>query len=919
MSAIVLINRRDFLRTAGVGAGALVFGCYISPEGAFGQTSGKQSLGSILHEGISLTQPNKFVFLDPLTGNLTIWAHRSEMGQGIKSSLAAVLADEMEADWNRVTVRQADADADAFGIPFPYKLPENLPIEQSQPPIVRGEDAQFADSSRSMAAYFDAFRIFGAGIRLAFVSAAARHFGVDPSQCEARQHKVWLKGGNRSLDYGDPLLLFNLKKLGDENKLPQYEDSLGYRKPSTEWRYIGKQMPFIDSKDMVTGKAVYGADVDVTGFGRPAMLTAMIVRCPVANGSLKSFDATEALKVPGVKHVVQVLPEGFVPGGVGAAFNPHAGVAVIAENTWAALQGRRALVNHVQWDLGPNASYDSQAFRGELESSTSQPGEVKRNLGDVDLAFASAARTVEAHYHIPHLAQAPMEPPVAVAVYDNGTWDIWAPSQGPELLQHYVGVALLEPNPVKGLVWNAEERSAFTALQIHDWKRQDTFNKALQKALGVDEKTLFAMRDALKKKVRSAVRVHVPLLGGGFGRKSKPDYAMEAAFLARQFPGVPIRVQWTREDDIKFSYYNAAAGQYWKGALDGDGHPTALLWRSACTSFFATLFPAAPDIFAKAREAFHNGGIYPFASAIERAHGLEDMPYDVPNIRVENCKAENHIRTGWMRSVANIYHAFSTCSFADEMAVAAGRDSKDFLFDLIGKRRKGHRFTHKELADQGVANFDNNLFPVERRSYLLNGVEKQIVPPYPPDTRRLYAVVERVARESRWDEKVKAYKGMKGRGLGIAAHRAFLSYVAIVADVSLNDANELTVNEIYGVIDCGRAVNPDRVAAQMEGGIIYGLSYALLGEITVRNGAVEQNNFDDYPVARIYQVPRKIYTFVETPGADIAREYEGGEVPPTGVGEPPTPAVAPAIANAIVAAGGPRIREIPFFRQVKVP
>jgi isoquinoline 1-oxidoreductase beta subunit len=382
-------------------------------------------------------------------------------------------------------------------------------------------------------------------------------------------------------------------------------------------------------------------------------------------------------------------------------------------------------------------------------------------------------------------------------------------------------------------------------------------------------------------------------------------------------------VQWTREDDIKFSYFNGAAGQYFKGGLDGDGHPTSLLWRSAFTSFFGTLFlPPLPnipasvaDIFAKARAAFHDGGKYPYGSRIECAHGLEDMPYDIPNLRIENCPAQNRVRVGWMRSVANIYHAFGICSFADEMAVAAGRDSKDFLLELIGR---GHRFTQKELEAQGVYNFDNNLFPVEKQTYIVNGVTKKIVPAYPPDTRRLRTVLERVARESRWDEKVKAYKGVKGRGLGIAAHRSFLSYVAIVADVTLNDKNELTVNEIYGVIDCGRAVNPDRVAAQMEGGIIYGLSYALLGEITVKNGAVEQNNFDDYPVARIYQVPKKIYTFVQTPSDEVAREYENGEMPPTGVGEPPTPAVAPAIANAIVAAGGPRIREIPFLRKVTV-
>ncbi|HEY6137808.1 MAG TPA: molybdopterin cofactor-binding domain-containing protein [Thermoanaerobaculia bacterium] len=914
-------NRRDFLRITGVGTGAVVFSCYISPELALGQE--KQSIGSILHEGISLLNPLKFVYLDPITGNMTIWAHRSEMGQGIKSTLAAVLVDEMEADWSRVTVKQADADAEAFGIAFPYaaSLPKELPLDQSEPPIVRGEDAQFADSSRSMAAYFDAFRAFGAGVRMALSMAAARHFNVDLSQIEARQHKVSVKGGGRSVDYGDPRLLFHLNKLNEEKKLPPDTDAiLAYRKPPSEWRYIGKQMPFIDAQDMVNGKAVYGADVEVPGgLLRAKMLTAMIVRCPVANGSLKSFNPEEAMKVPGVKHVVAVLPQGVFPGGVGAAFNPHAGVAVIAENTWAAWQGRRALVNNnsVQWDLGPHASYDSAAFRDEMKSSTSQPGKVMRNKGDVDAAFGSAAKTVEAHYHIPHLAQAPMEPPVAISVYDNGTWDIWAPSQGPELLQHYVGVALLEPNVVKQLVWNVEDRGAFTAAQVAagDWQRQDDFNKTLAQALGVDEKTLLAMRDDLKKRVRSSVRVHVPLLGGGFGRKSKPDYAMEAAFLARQFPGTPIRVQWTREDDIKFSYYNAAAGQYWKAGLGGDGLPTALLWRGAATSFFGTLFPAGPDVFQKARQAFHNGGTDGYLSAIERAHGFEDMPYDVPNIRIENCVAKNHIRTGWMRSVANIYHAFATCSFADEMANAAGRDSKDYLLDLIGK---GHRYRQKEFEDQGVKAYDNNLFPVEKRTYLLKGVEKLIIPQYPPDTRRLRAVVERVAQESGWNQKVQQYKGMKGRGLGIAAHRSFLSYVAIVADVSLNDKNELTVNEIWGVIDCGRAVNPDRVAAQMEGGIVYGLSYALLGEITCKNGAVEQNNFDDYPVARMNQVPRMIHTIVQDPPREVADEYDDKVVPPTGVGEPPTPAVAPAIANAIVAAGGPRIREIPFLRQVTV-
>jgi len=238
------------------------------------------------------------------------------------------------------------------------------------------------------------------------------------------------------------------------------------------------------------------------------------------------------------------------------------------------------------------------------------------------------------------------------------------------------------------------------------------------------------------------------------------------------------------------------------------------------------------------------------------------------------------------------------------MARAAGRDSKDYLLELIGPGRDLNRV----LRSEGVERFRNNELPLETVNLPdESGQRMTIVAAFPPHTRRLRAVVERVAKEFGWDERARQYKGVKGRGIGIAAHRSFLSYVAIAADVSLNDRNELTVNEICGVIDCGLAVNPDRVRAQMEGGINYGLSYALLGEITVKDGAVEQHNFDDYPVLRIHQTPKKISVYIMD-----------SDQPPSGVGEPPTPAVAPAVANAIVAAGGPRIREIPFHRNVVV-
>ena len=886
MSGIFRVTRRDFLRQAGLGTGALVFGYRFSSAGTLFKKA--ESLFAkaekIFHEGFLL---NNFVGIH-LDGTIVIMAHRSEMGQGIRSSLAAVLADELDADWSRVRVEQADADGPRFAIPNdPGARPSYLIPE---------EVAQFADSSRSMAIYCTPMRLFGAGIRLVMLRAAAKAQGGDATDYEAKDHKVRRKNGTGlTLDYRE-LLLF-AKKV----PVPTVDEIKAVLKQPKDWKFINKDnMPFVDAHDMVTGKAVYAADVDL-----PGMLTAMIVRCPVANGNVKSFDDTAARAVPGVKSVVRVLPPGFPGGGVGAGFIPHAGVAVVAENTWAAWQGRRALKDKIVWDLdqNPNADYDttdeSQGYRRELKESTTNPKpeqiRVLRSKGNVDAALGPAP--VKADYYVPHLAQAPMEPPAAVAVFENGHWEVWATTQGPEL-------ALLEPDPVKWLAWQAEDPAD---LKECEQPAQEAFNQQIIKALGLaDLRALLNFRDELKKKVRDSVKVHVTLLGGGFGRKSKPDFAIEAAFLARQHPGVPIRVQWTREDDIQFSYFHSCSQQHLEAALGADGRATAWLHRSAFPSFFASLFPppspGVPEIFQTARAAYHNGGEYPFGSGIERGQGLEDMPYDIANLRVENCAAHNHIRCGWMRSVSNIFHGFAIGSFADELAVSAGRDSKDSLLGLIGDARL------LDLEAEGVKCFDNNGFPVKPQ-----GTPKTVLFPYPNDTGRLRGVVELVAKQSGWDEKVKQYKGTR-RGLGIAAHRSFLSYAAMVIDVSLDEFNALTIHEIYGAIDCGMAINPDRIRAQMEGGIVYGLSLALLGEITVKGGAVQQHNFDDYPVLRMYQTPKKISIHI-VPHENITDDFRTW---PTGVGEIPVPPVAPALANAIVAAGGPRVRDLPLWKKVKV-
>ena len=294
MSDIFKVTRREFLKQTGVGTGALVLGCHVSLG------------GKLFAQGASGSfEPNNFVAIKA-DGTVVIITHRSEMGQGIRTSLPAVLADELEADWDRVQLRQADADAHKYGVPNP--VPGGIPAE-----LIKGHESQFTDSSRSMAAYFLPMRFFGATARHMLVSAAAQKFGVDAAECEARQLKVRHKASGRSLDYGD--LVATAATLPVPNLTPEQ------LKAPQDFRFIGKKMPFVDADDMVTGKAVYGADVDL-----PGMLTAMIVRCPVANGDVKSFDATEALKVPGVKSVVSVYPEGIPPqpnfprGGVGNGF-----------------------------------------------------------------------------------------------------------------------------------------------------------------------------------------------------------------------------------------------------------------------------------------------------------------------------------------------------------------------------------------------------------------------------------------------------------------------------------------------------------------------------------------------------------------------------------------------------------------------
>jgi isoquinoline 1-oxidoreductase subunit beta len=539
----------------------------------------------------------------------------------------------------------------------------------------------------------------------------------------------------------------------------------------------------------------------------PGMKYASIERCPVYGGRVKSFDPKDALSVAGVERVVEI-PATPIPSG----FKPLGGVAVIASNTWSAQQGRQRL--KIEWDYGPNAGHDSTAYRAELEATAREPGKVVRNHGDVDNALASAARRVSADYFVPYLAHAQMEVPNAVAHWLGGACETWSPTQNPTQVRQ-------------------------TVAQV----------------LGINE---------------TDVTVNVTLLGGGFGRKSKPDYVAEAALLSRMI-GAPIKVTWTREDDIQHDYYHAICAQHLEAALDQDGRANAWLHRTVSPPIEATFQPNV---------IYDSGG--------ELGQGVIDMPYYIPNVRCENGTAANHVRIGWYRSVYNIPHAFAVCSFADELGVAAGKDPVEYLRELIGPPRI------LDLKALGVL--------VDYPNYGVNQLAPEIADQYLIDTGRLRGVLDLVAANSNWGQKLPSRQGR-----GIAVHRSFLSYVAVVAHVAVGNDGQVTIPRLVMAIDCGTIVNPDRVRAQLEGAAIMSIGNALYGNITVKEGRVEQSNYTDYLVPRIDITPETHVYFVENTH------------PPGGVGEPGVPPTAPAICNAIYAATGRRIRALPVDpQQLKV-
>ncbi len=741
MITLAPVSRRGFLQQTFT-AGAFVLGARLAPLEAFGQDAVPGTTPSWM--------PSVYLGIEP-DGAVKIVAHRSEMGTGVRTCLPMIVADELEADWARVTVIQALGDK-KYG-------------------------DQNTDGSCSVKDFYDAMRTAGATARTMLEQAAAARWNVSPSECKGQGHVVIHAASGRRLPYGE------LVAAASALPVPAAA-SLRFKSPS-EFRFIGKDMPVVDRHDLVTGKGVFGIDARM-----PGMVYAAIERPPVMGQAVASIDDTAARRVAGVSQVVRL--ESPAPPYV---FKAIGGAAVIANSTWAALRGREAL--KVEWTASPHATYDSTAYRAQLIATVSTPQKVERNVGAVDAEFARGGKVLEATYSTPLVAHAPMEPPAAVAECKDGKVVAWAATQNPQAVQD-----------------------------------------AVAEALGIRKED---------------VECHVTLLGGGFGRKSKPDYVVEAALLSRQV-GKPVKIVWTREDDIHFDYFHGPSAMYVKASVDPKGKPTAWMQRTA--------FPPIDSLFAAGAQ--YGSG--------QTGMGFTDIPYAIPNLRVENGPAEAHVRIGWLRSVAHVHHAFAVQSFTDELAAAAGRDRVEYLLDLIGQPRI------IDLGKEGVT-------PAPSGD-----------PRHPFDTGRLRHVIQLAADKAGWASR----KPSKGRALGIAAHYSFYTYVAVVVDVEVTPRGDVTIHQVDMALDAGRVINPDRVRAQFEGAAVFGTSLALMSELTTKAGRVEQSNFDSYEVARINNAP--LNTRVHIVESDA---------PPAGVGEPGVPPMAPAICNAIFAATGKRVRDLP--------
>ncbi len=709
MSPKLDLSRRQFLKSSTAAAGGLVLGFYV-PMRLAGRAASPDAPFA----------PNAFIRIAE-DGWVTIIVNKAEMGQGVYTSLPMLIAEELDADWNRIKVESAPAEPVYNHVFFGMYI---------------------TGGSSSIPSSWQQFRNAGATARAMLVQAAANKWSVPVASLRTDNGEVVGAGGKRAT-YGE--LATAAAKLSVPEKV-----SL---KDPKDFKLIGTNVKRIEGPDKVSGKALFGLDVRL-----PGMLTAVVARPPVLGGKVGSFDAAEAESTPGVVKVKQI----------------GSGVAVLAEDFWSATRGRDKL--KVQWDSGPNAELSSESIRNDYRRLLDQPGAVAENHGDTDGALAAAAKKLEAVYEFPYLAHATMEPPNCTALVKPDGCELWVGTQ----------------------------------FQTNDQRIASTI-------LGCKPEQ---------------IRIHNELLGGGFGRRANPssDFVADAVEAAKG-ESVPVKVVWTREEDIQYGYFRPMFLHKLEAGLDDKGSLVAWKQRVVGQSIFA----------AAGLDAFIKDGIDP--ASVE---GAVEMPYAIPNRHVELHSPKPPVKILWWRSVGHTHTGFANECFLDEVAHAGGHDP--------------YEFRRRLLADQ----------PRHRK------------------------VLETAAEKAGWGKPLPA-----GHARGIAMRKSFDSFVAQVAEVSI-DNGKVRVHRVVAAVDCGIAVNPWNVEAQVEGSIVFGLTAALYGEITIEKGQVQQSNFHDYEMVRIDETPR-IEVYIVPSGEN-----------PTGIGEPGVPPVAPAIANALFSLTGKRIRKLPI-------
>ncbi|MDP3609784.1 MAG: xanthine dehydrogenase family protein molybdopterin-binding subunit [Methylophilus sp.] len=724
MSAPLNISRRTFLKATALVAGGLVIAFAIPQAKRFLMPGADKASAS--QDASKLPAPNAFLRIGT-DNTITVMLAHSEMGQGIWTTLPMLIAEELDADWSTIKVEHASAAPEyahtAYGI-------------------------QITGGSSTTWSEFDRYRQAGALTRALLISAAAEKLGVAADTL--RTENGFVVSDSEKISFGD---------LAETAATLATPTSVTLKDPK-DWKIIGKSTKRLDGPEKINGTAKFGQDVQFEG-----LKTAMVARSPVFGGKVKSFDATASKQLKGVQNVVQV----------------PTGVAVIADNYWAAKQGRDAL--KIEWDLGDNARLDSKKMLEEYRALAATAGLPAAKAGDTQAALAKATTVVEAEYVAPYLAHSPMEPlNCAVKISDDGC-EIWTGTQ-----------------------------------------MQTTDQGAAAKILGLKPEQ---------------VKIHTLFLGGGFGRRANPaaDFVSEAVQVAKA-AGVPVKTVWTREDDVKGGYYRPMYLHKAKIALGEDGMPTA--WEH--TEVGQSIMVGTPFESVMIKDGVD-------ATSVE---GVADSPYlkHIPNYQVNLHTVKATIPVLWWRSVGHSHSAFAMESLIDELAHAAKQD------------------------------------PLEYRRALLK------------DHPRHLAALNLAAEKADWGKPL-----AKGVSRGIAVHESFGSFVTQVAEVSV-DKGEVKVHRIVTAIDCGLAVNPDSLKAQMESSISFGLGAALFSEITFSEGQVQQSNFHDYQVLRMKDMPKvEVYIVQST-------EKMGG------VGEPGLPPVAPAVTNAIFAATGKRIRNLPIGSQL---